>query len=170
MTLPVAEFKVYTGASGATESPTGGATNINLMNTDAYDTTGSMFQTSLIPIPVSGTSYSYERIFRLKVTGIFNLIDNIKVWKSTGDLSDSHLVIAAAVSTTASTPVKTASAIATTTIPVTEGTALDATPSGGITASPGYTKYVYLQLQVPTTVTVFGQVGVHTIAVQYDIT
>lgn len=171
MGAPTAQWKVYTGASGATESPATSATNINFQSIDAYDSTGTDYQTNLIRIPAAGTTYSYERIIRMKFTAnpSFNLINNILFWKSAGSLSDVALAIKAGTSTGATTPVDTASAVATAAVPTTEGTALDPTPSGGISSSPGYSKYVYLQLNVPSTVTVFGDIGAQTFTMQYDV-
>src|ERR1035437_1710669 len=137
MTAPVTQFKVYTGASGATESPTGSAINLNIMSADAYDSTGSLWLGNLIAEPTQGTNYSFERIWALKiVSGTFTTVNNIKVWMSAGVLNDPNLVLTAGVSVTPSTPTQQASAVATVAIPVTYGTALDATPAGGITSTP----------------------------------
>lgn len=171
MAAPTTQFKVYTGASGATESPAAGATNLNLQSIDAYDSTDTDYQTNLMNIPAAGTNYSYERLFRLKFIGnpSYNTIDNVKVWKSAGSLSDGDLVLAAADSASAATPVNTASAVATSAIPTTEGTALDATPAGDITDDPGFTEYIFMQLQIPSTVTTFGDISAQTIKVQFDV-
>ena len=172
MTAPVTQFKVYTGASGATESPVGSsATNLNLMGIDAYDSTNTMWLGNLIAEPTQGTNYSFERIWRLYfVSGPFTLIDNILVWQSAGSLNDPNLVYAAGISLLASTPTMQASAVAMSAIPTLLANAINATPAGGISAAPAYTKYIYLQMQVPSSVAVIGDTGTITISIQYDVT
>jgi len=160
-------LKVCTGTNAATESA-GDASNWNLMSTDAYDSTGTTYQTNPITVPAAGTSYSYERWLRVEFTGVFNLITNIKTWKSAGTLSDAALSIKAGVSATGVTPVVTASSIATATVPVVVGSALDLTPSNPIDTSGEKTKYAVLQLNVPSTVVTPGDIGTQTLTFQYD--
>ena len=162
------ELKIYTG-SGGTENPSSGdASNWNLMSIDSYDSTGTDYQNNPITVPASGTNYSYERWMRLRFSGSFNLIDNIKAWKSAGTLSDANLTLNAGVTDTYAQPVNSASTIATSAIPESEATALDLTPSGGVTSSPGYSKYLVVQLVVPSSVTTPGDIGNQTITFQYD--
>ena len=165
------ELKIYTGTDAGTESPSSGdASNWNLMSTDAYDSSGTDYQTNKIQVPDSGTNYSYERWMKLKFSGTFNKIENIKAWHSAGSLSDGNLDLKAGVTDTGATPVNTASSVATTTLTSwdAEGEAFDLTPSGGITSSPGYSKYLVTQLVVPSTVTTPGDIGSQTITFQYD--
>ena len=165
------ELKIYTGDAPGTENPSDGdASNWNLMNIDDYDDTGTDYQDHPIPVPESGTNYSYERWMRLKFSGTFNKIENIKAWHSAGTLSDPNLDLLAGVTDTYSTPTNSASSIATTTLADwdSEDEALDLTPSGGITSSPGYSKYLVVQLKVPSTVTTPGDIGTQTITFQYD--
>jgi len=165
------ELKIYTGTNAATENPSSGdATNWNLMSIDAYDSTGTDYQSNPITVPDTGTAYSYERWMRLYFSGTFNLIDNIKVWHSAGTLSDSNLDLLAGVTTTAATPINTVSSVATTTLTSwdSETEALDLTPTGGISASSGYSKYLVVQLSVPSTVTTAGDIGTQTLTFQYD--
>ena len=165
------ELKIYTGTNAGTENPASGdATNWNLMSTDAYDSTGTDYQTNRIQVPSSGTNYSYERWMRLRFSGTFNLIDNIKAWHSAGTLSDANLDLLAGVTDTGATPTDSQSSVATTTLTGwdSEGEALDLTPSGGISSSPGYSKYLVVQLEVPSTVTTPGDIGTQTITFQYD--
>ena len=159
------EWKVYTGTNAATESPTGSATNLNLMNNDSYDSTGTDYQTYPITVPSSFSAYSYERWIRAKFSGTFNQIDNMKFWKSDGTLSDANLSINAGVTTSGVTPVVTASSIATAAIPTVEGSALNPT---NILTSAGYSKYVVMQLVVPSTVTTPGDIGSQTVTFKYD--
>lgn len=163
------ELKIYTGTDAGTESPTGDATNWNLMSTDAYDSTGTDYQTNRIQVPSSGTNYSYERWMRLDFSGTFNLIDSIKAWHSAGSLSDANLDLLAGTTDTGVTPTDSASTVATTTLTSwdTEEEALDLTPDSGLT-SAGYSKYLVVQLEVPSTVTTPGDIGTQTITFQYD--
>lgn len=163
------QMKVCTGTNAGTESPAGDASNWNLMSTDAYDSTGTGYQTSRITVPPTGTSYSYERWLRLQFSGTFNLIENIKVWHSAGTLSDAALDLLAGVSILGVTPTNAASSIATTVLTSwdVEGEALDITPSGGITSAGG-TKYLVAQLKVPSTVVTPGDIGTHTITFSYE--
>jgi len=166
------ELKIYTGTNAANENPeTGDATNWNLMNTDSYDSTGTDYQLAAnrIPVPSSGTNYSYERWMRLKFSGTFNEITNIKFYHSAGSLSDANLDLLAGATSTAATPTNSASTVATTTLTSwdEESEAIDITPSGGITTT-GYSEYAVVQLKVPSTVTTPGDIGSQTITFKYD--
>ena len=167
--VALCEMKVCTGSSAGTEAPVGDATNWNLMSTDAYDSTGTSYQTNRITVPSVGTTYSYERWLRLKFSSTFNLIENIKFYKSAGTLSDAALDLTAGVSTSGVTPVNTVSSVATTigTGWDSLGEALDITPAGGITTT-GETKYGVIQLKVPYTVVTPGDIGSQTITFVYD--
>lgn len=162
------ELKIYTGTDAGTENPAGDATNWNLQSIDAYDSTGTDYQTNKITVPVSGSNYSYERHMRLKYTGTFNAITNVLYWKSAGTLSDGALILTAGETTTGTTPVDTNSTIATAAIPTTEGSAIDITPAGGISSSGDFTDYAVVQLEVPSTVVTPGDIGSQTITFQYD--
>lgn len=168
--VATAEWKVYTGSVGTENPSTGSATNINLMAIDAYDASGTDYTNYPIAVPASGTNYSYERWVRIKFSGTFNNINNIKAWLDSWNKSDPNLELYAGVTDTYSTPVNTRSTIATTPSANWTGlaNALDLTPTGGITASPGYSKYLVLQLAVPSTVTTPGDVGTIVVKVQYD--
>lgn len=163
-----ANLKICTGTDAGTESPAGDATNWNLMSTDAYDSTGTDYQSNPISVPTSGTNYSYERWMRLEFTGTFNNITNVKVWKSAGTLSDGNLVLYSGETDTGVTPVNTDSSVATSAIPTTEGGATDITPAAGIDASGEKTDYFVVQLDVPDTVTTPGDIGSQTLTFQYD--
>lgn len=159
------EWKVYTGTNAATESPAGSATNLNLMNNDSYDSTGTTYQTYPITVPAASSAFSYERWIRGKFSGTFNQIDNMKFWKSAGTLSDAALIITAGISTTGVTPVVTDSTIATAAIPTAEGSALNPT---NVLTGTGYSKYIVMQLEVPSTVTTPGDIGSQTVTFKYD--
>ena len=152
----------YTSTNGGVETET---TNANLMSTDAHDS-GTDYQSNPIPVPSSGTNYSYERIVRVKWTGSYNNIDTVKFWKSAGTFSDAHLALNAGTDSSVSTPTDSASSVATSAIPTAEGSALSVTVSG---ASPNtVTHYIYLQLEVPNTVTTPGEISEQTLTLKYN--
>ena len=163
-------WKVFTSTNAATENPDAApgtnAATLNLMNADAYDASTD-YQSYPISVPAAGTNYSYERWFRAHFSSTFNLVDNMKVWKSAGSLSDGNLVINAGVTDTGVTPVNTVSTPASAPIPTVVGSALDPTPGAGLTAA-GYSDYIVLQLAVPSTVTTPGNIGSQTITFRYD--
>jgi len=162
------ELKIYTSTDAGTEAPVGDATNWNLMSTDAYDSTGTDYQTNPITVPEAGTVYSYERWMKVKFTGVFNAITNVLAWKSAGTLSDAALALFVGETDTGVTPVTTDSAVATTAMPTTEGTAIDITPAGGIANDGDKTDFLVVQLDVPSTVVTPGDIGSQTITIQYD--
>lgn len=163
-------LKVFTGTDAGTMNPSadGDATNWNLMSTDAYDSSGVLYQSNPVVVPSSGTSYSFERWMRVRFDGTFNLVDNVIVWKNAGTLSDGNLSINAGETSTGVTPVDSASSVASAVLPETEGTALDITPSSPISTSGDFTDYLVAQLVVPSTVTTPGDIGSQTLRFQYD--
>jgi len=162
-------LKVCTGTNAATENA-GDATNWNLMSTDAYDSTGILYQSNKISVPSSGTTYSYERWVRLEFTGTFNEIENVKTWHSSGTLSDVALDLLAGETNTGVTPITTESSVATTTLTGwdSEGEAIDITPAAGIDESGDKTDYLVVQLKVPYTVVTPGDIGTQTLTFSYD--
>ena len=162
-------LKICTGTNAGTESA-GDATNFNLMSSDAYDSTGTDYQSNKLSVPVSGTSYSYEKWLRLEFTGTFTLIDNVKAWHSAGSLSDSNLDLVAGETDTGTTPINTVSTIATTTLTSwdSEGQAIDITPSNPIDTTGEETDYLVIQIAVPSTVTTPGDIGTQSITFSYD--
>jgi len=157
-------MKVCTGSNAGTETT---GTNWNLMSTDAYDATGTSYQTNNIQIPAAGTNYSYERVLRWEFTSTFTEITNVKVWASTLSLPTNCSMFGGETDTGA-TPTDSDSSIATTSMPTSVGSAFDITPSGGITSSGDKTDYLYVQLDVPSTVTTTGDSSTQTLTVQYD--
>lgn len=156
------EIKVYTGTNLATSNV---AANANFLSADVYSV--SPASDYPINVPQSGTAYSFERVIALDFSGTFNSITNIKAWKSAGSYSDAALSLKAGTTESTFTPVQTASALATTNIPTDVGTALDLTPTAGLTA-PGISKYLVMQLNVPSTVVTLGTIGTQTFTLQYD--
>lgn len=172
------ELKIFTSTNAATENPSSGdATNWNVMYTDAYDSSTSAYRSSInrVPVPTAGNEYSYERWMKLKFTGAFTTVSNVKVYRKTGagsaasGLSDTNLDLLAGTTVAGVTPVKTASAVATTVLSGwdSSGEAIDITPVGNI-APGGYSKYFVVQLKVPYTVTMPGDIGAQTIEFSYD--
>jgi hypothetical protein len=163
-------LKIFTGSSAGTMSPSGASdgANLNLMSTDAYDSTGTDYASAPITVPGAGSAYSYERWFKFRFDGTFNLIDNCLFWKSAGSYSDGALIITAGTTDTGATPVNTNSTVATASIPTSSGTAVDITPSADIEDSEDFTDFGVLQLEVPSTVTTPGDIGTQTITFSYD--
>lgn len=157
-------LKQCTGTNAGTETT---QTNWNLLSTDITDT-GILYQTNRILVPTAGTTYSYERWLRFEFTGVFNLIENIKCWKSAGTLSDGNLSIKAGETDTGVTPIDSASSVATSLIPTSEGTAIDISPTNPIDTSGEKTDYFVSQLNVPSTVTTPGDISPITLTTQYD--
>ncbi len=162
------ELKCCIGASAGTETPAGDAANWNMMLSDTYSGTATYYATYPITVDTDATAYSYERWMRLKFTGTFNKIENVKAYKSAGAYSDAALAINAGETDTGATPTASASSVATSAIPTTSGAAIDITPAAGISASGDKTDYLVAQLVVPTTVTTPGDIGSQTMTFTYD--
>jgi hypothetical protein len=163
-------LKIFTGSSAGTMYPTsdGDADNLNLMASDAPDTTGTDYISSPIVYNASATVYSYERYFKWRFDGTFNLIDNIKFYKSAGSYSNVNLIIRAGTTDTGATPVNTASSVATDPIPTSLETAVDITPYEPIEEDEDFTDFGVLQLVVPTNADTPGDIGTQTITTSYD--
>jgi hypothetical protein len=145
-------------SNGAGEVVTDGISNVNFGNADSPN---------LVPAsnPVSAGSNSYEKWIRGKFSGTYTSISNMRFWKSAGSYVNGEDV-KAAVNSSYATPVQTTSAVATVTVPVSEGTALVPTAPG---ASPSYSGYVIMQLQT-TGATPPGAVNTKTFTLKYDET
>lgn len=167
-------WKVYTGSPLA-EAPGAGssAANVNLILADQYDSGGTTYASTPITVPAAGSNYSFERIVRLFWTGTYNEITNQLYWKSSGTLSDAALKICAATTGTwaPAAQISGASTFATAAIPTTSGAALNVTPAAGSSyPAAGYSKYVVMQLVVPSTVTTPGDIGSQLVTIQWDET
>ena len=188
MGAPFASFKIYVGTTGSSiEYPLAAgiasSPNLNLMSSNTVDTSGTLYQTLLINIPASGSAYSYERWFRMRFDAnpAYSLINNIKLWHESGGLSDAALsLFVAKTDATASfvTPQNIAlmgyTGLTDMSIANTAGTntnyVLDLTPTASIASSAtGYSQYGIIQLRVPSTVTTFGDIGIQTMKVSYDV-
>jgi hypothetical protein len=152
----------FSESNGAGEVVQDNIANLNFGNTDAYELVTADW-------PIVASENAYEKYIRAKFSGTFTEISNMKFWKSVGAYVTGEDVKAAA-NVAYTQPVKTTSSVATVTIPVTEGTALAIEEAGGVTGlitSPGYTKYLCLQLQT-TGSTPAGAVNTKTFTFQYD--
>lgn len=159
-------WKQCTSTDAGTETTT---TNkyAHLISSDIADD-GTGYESNVVLAPLTGTNYSYERWMRFVFSGTFNLITNIKVYKSSGTLSDGNLVLNAGETDTGVTPINTSSSIATSAIPTVVGSAIDITPSNAIDVSGEKTDYFVMQLVVPSTVTTPGDISSQGLTVQYD--
>jgi hypothetical protein len=156
-----ADLKAYTGTGAATETAAG---NWNLMSIDSYDTSGVQYRSERVQTPTTGSAYSYERWLRLKFSGSFTSISDLKVYHSAGTLSDANFDLLAGTTTSAATPITTASAVATTTLTGWDsvGEAINISVGGAIIA-PGYSNYLVIQFKVTSSATTSGDIGNHTL-------
>jgi len=168
------QMKVCVGSAAVNEYPlSGAAANWNLSFNNTYDDLSTNYcdGTNRIPIPSSGTQYSFERWIRWVFTGTFTTITNVKAYISAWTPSCSEIDIKGGESATGVTAVRTASTIATTTKTSWDATgeAINITPAAGIDASGEKTDYLVVQLVVPSTA-ITGDIGTATLTLQYDET
>lgn len=158
--------KTY-GTSPGTAEDIGESGNIfNFM--DADTNTESDYTT----YPITAGNNSYEVWLRGHFTGTFNTIDNIQFWMSTDFSPNTGLAVYWKGNNVGSyvTPVKTASAIATSTVPASDPGTANVSIGGSLTGSltaPGYSDYIVLQLQT-TTAAAAGDTSLATFSLQYD--
>lgn len=153
---------------GASTEEGSDAADLNLLGADL----GSGQSTAAYPItvPAAGTNYSYERKFRLKVENIgdSSRIQNIRVYSSTATPS-TGCTIKYGQQAAYTTPVNTASAVATTAIPTSlpgsENLYIGGAGGGYLSSSGTYSDYGVMQLNVGTTA-ISG--GTATITIAYD--
>lgn len=162
-----ATLYIYTGSNLQTETE---GSRLHLMSTDAYDSTGTDYSSSSNRIirPETGSSFSYERAFAIKFTDTFNLIQNVKYYKSAGTISDAGVVITAGSSVDTFEPVNTLSPRAVATIPTTSGTAVDITLTNGSITTGSASIYGVLQLVCKDSVTTSGDIGNIVVTCMYD--
>lgn len=160
------------GTSPGTATDIGSSGNIANFK-DRDDATPSNYNS--YPIVASDTvnqGRSYEVWLRGHFTGTFNNIDNLQFWKSTDFSPNTGLTVYWKGNNVGSytTPVKTDSTIAVSTVPTSDpGTAnvsIGGSLSGAIT-SAGYSDYIVLQLDVATTATP-GDTSLAVMTLQYD--
>jgi len=151
----------WSESNGSSETVTDGITNLNFGSTDAPNLNASSY-------PIVAGENSYEKFIRGKFSGTFTQISNMKFWKSAGDYKPGESIKAAA-NVSYSTPTSSTSTIATSDVPTSSSTALSIQAADGSNTitSPGYTKYICLQLQT-TTSTPAGAGNTKTFTFQYD--
>ncbi len=153
----------WSESNGASETVTDNISNLNFGSTDSPNLTPSTY-------PIVAGNNSYEKYIRAKFSGTFTEISNMKFWKSAGAYKTGEAIKAAA-NVSYSTPTSSTSSVATSDVPESEATALSIQSSAGTSTitSPGYTKYICLQLQT-TSSTPAGAVNTKTFTFQYDET
>jgi len=154
----------YSESNGVGETVQDNIDNINFGSIDAYE---------IVPASnaiIAGNN-SYIKYIRVKFTGIYTEISNIKFYKSAGAMATGE-VITAAANVVYATPVATASGDSA--VPTTGGSALsinsaegDPTIMYGASGVSGYTGYIRLQLQT-TISTPPGALAQKTFSIQYD--
>lgn len=153
----------FSESNGSGETVTDGISNLNMGDVDSPNLSVSTY-------PVVAGNNGYEKNLRAKFsTGSgFTEISNMKFWKSAGDYVTGEALKADEV-TSYVQPVKTTSTRATDAIPTAVGSAITVhSAAGGATiTSPGYTRYLCLQLQT-TGSTPSGSLNQKTLTFQYD--
>ena len=148
--------------------------NWNLTNNNIYDDSGSEYESedSKLRIPNSGNNYSMERWIRGRFSGTGSSASNVKIYLSSGSLSDANLVLSGGETSSFITPVNSVSSIATNVSDDWDvvGEAIDITPAGGITSFPAWTDFFVIQLKIPSTVATLGNIGSLVLTVSYDET
>jgi len=148
-------------ANGAGETVTDGIANLNMGDIDDKELVPSSYQV------VAGNN-SYEKNVKAKFSGTFTEISNMKFWKSAGALKTGEAIKADEV-TSYVQPVKTTSTRAVDDVPTVEESAIVVHAAGGgsTITSPGYTRYICLQLQT-TGSTPAGALNTKSYTLQYD--
>lgn len=146
----------FSESNGVTPTVTDGVTSINFGNVDSPN---------IVPAshPVTAGNNSYEKWVRGHFYGTYNAVSNLKFYLSAGAYVTGEQIMAA-VNASFATPVATTSAVATSPVPTSLGTALAPTAPG---SSPSYSGYITLQLQT-TSSTPPGNVNQKTFTLQYD--
>jgi len=151
----------WSEANGSGEVVTDGISNVNFGDVDGANIVIASY-------PIIAGENSYEKNIKLKFSGTFTKISNMKFWKSAGALGTGEAIKADEV-TTYVQPVKTTSTRAVTAIPTSMSTALVIHSAAGAATitTPGYTRYICLQLQTIGSVST-GDVVEKTLSFQYD--
>jgi len=172
-TVLVAETNGASGSSVETIDPA----NINMGSLD-----GAALNPSTYPVTAMANGHAFEKWLRLYLSdlGGSSIVDNLKVWISnlgggwkTGEGMSTNLRESAYVSKTypVGGPVNTDSADATLVMPVAEPSGpnlgIAGSLGGQIVASPGYSDWIVLQLDV-SELTPAGAVNPKTISFQWD--
>lgn len=163
-------LRIQSGASPGTQSAA--VTGIDFESADNATNTLANRQANPITVPSSGSAYSYEKWLKLYVdTAPANSVSNFKAWSAqggSGGAGTGLTINGAGAQSTYATPVSSASTVATSPIPTTQGAAV-AWDAGSYTAVGNTTEYLVLQLQVDSTASQ-GNMGQVTISYSYDET
>ena len=148
----------FSESNGAGQVVTNSVANANFGSVDAVN---------IVPAtdPITAGNNSFEKWLRGRYSGTFTSIANLRFFKSAGAFVTGE-DIKAAVNAAFATPVATTSIVATTTVPTTEGSALNPTAPSG---NPDFSGYITLQLQT-TVSTPPGAVNQKTFTLKYDET
>lgn len=142
---------------------TSSATNINFGSTNSADLAPSTY-------PITAGGYSYEKWIKGQFTGTFTRIENVKVWKSSGDYITGEGITYTGQTSTFATPTNSQSSEADTALPASEPTdnnvAIGGSLSGSLT-STGSTSFIVLQSTIDTG-TSAGITNTKTFTIQYD--
>jgi hypothetical protein len=147
---------LWVESNGSGETTTTAA-NVNFGNADAPN---------LVPAsnPIAAGANSFEKWVRGHFT-TYTSIANLRFWKSAGSYVTGE-AIKAAVNASYATPTSNTSIVATSDVPISEGSALVPSAPG---ASPAYCGYITMQLQT-TGSTPPGAVNQKTFTLKYDET
>ena len=142
---------------------TSAPTNLNFGSTNSVDLAPSTY-------PITAGTYSYEKWIKAAFSGSFTRIENVLLWKSSGDYVTGEGVTYTGQTAAFATPTNSVSTEADTAIPTSEpGTAnvgIGAGLSGSLEAA-GSTAFMVLQSTIDTTASA-GLTNTKTLTLQYD--
>jgi len=155
-------------SNGTQSTNTTVATNINFGSSDTPNLDPATY-------PITAGDHSYEKWERCHFSGTFNKIENIQIWKSSGDYVTeeaifTNLTTSSYSEATYSTPTNNDSTVATVAMPTSDpGSAnlgIAGSLSGSLT-STGYTDFWVLQMDTGSN-TPAGDVNQKEFTIQYD--
>lgn len=157
-------------SNGAGETIEHNISNINFGDDDGPNLTPADY-------PIVAGDKSYEKYLRIHVTamGSSNKIDNLQMWKDSGDYLtgetiDANLVTGGYTSETYAQPIKTDSSKADTTMPTSDPGAANIGIAGALAGNMtgiGYSDYIVIQMNT-TTGSPGGDVNQKSFKIQYD--
>lgn len=155
--------------NGVGETQTAGVTNCNFGSDDSFQIVPATY-------PITASNNSFEKWWKMAFAGTFNQIDNLKVWKNSGNYVTGETIDTNARETsyggaeTYVQPTETTSTVATEVLPVAEPSGANlgiAGTLGGNLSSAGSSDYLVMQLQT-TGSTPPGDVNQKSFTFQYD--
>lgn len=157
-------------SNGAGETISHNVSTFNFGSNDGSDLTPASY-------PIVGGENSFEKWIRLHVTamGSSNKIDNIQMWKESGDFVtgetiDANLVTGGYTADAYDTPTDTTSTYADTEMPTADPGAANVGIAGSLTGNLtaiGYSDYIIIQMHT-TTDSPGGDVNQKSFKIQYD--